>query len=113
MLNRLFGVTLWCETLVLQKDNVTQCIEHGECDTNSMPVHDVLYQMVQRQAVRLMQVISRRLKGRQYHARQCIGDRTASLMVIISFSYYQLLLLLILLLIFGSRCTLVHSAACC
>jgi len=27
VLNRLFGVTLWCKTLVLRKDKVTQCIQ--------------------------------------------------------------------------------------
>jgi len=26
VLNRLFGVTLWCKTLVLRKDKVTQCL---------------------------------------------------------------------------------------
>jgi len=25
VLNRLFGVTLWCKTLVLRKDKVTHC----------------------------------------------------------------------------------------
>jgi len=26
VLNRLFGVTLWCKTLVLRKDKVTHCV---------------------------------------------------------------------------------------
>jgi len=30
VLNRLFGVTLWCKTLVLRKDKVTQCIDMGD-----------------------------------------------------------------------------------
>jgi len=29
VLNRLFGVTLWCKTLVLRKDKVTQCVNVG------------------------------------------------------------------------------------
>jgi len=27
VLKRLFGVTLWCKTLVLRKDKVTQCLQ--------------------------------------------------------------------------------------
>jgi len=34
VLNRLFGVTLWCKTLVLRKDKVTHCF-HSYPQTDS------------------------------------------------------------------------------
>jgi len=46
VLNRLFGVTLWCKTLVLRKDKVTQCVtKHGTADSilyRGKPTYDTI-----------------------------------------------------------------------